>query len=233
MNKMLALTKINKEYHMGENRLHVLKDITFSVEAGEFVSILGASGSGKSTLMNIIGCMDIADSGAYLLDGQDVMTCTDTQLAALRNQKIGFIFQKYHLLAQYTVLQNVMMPLLVRGLTSEDAAPLARQSILQVGLDARLAHRPSELSGGQQQRVAIARALVTRPALLLADEPTGALDSATGKEILALFCELNRAGNTIVQITHDLRVAQSAGRMVQLSDGVLLSSASSWHRHCV
>ncbi|MEG1932705.1 MAG: ABC transporter ATP-binding protein, partial [Pygmaiobacter sp.] len=161
MSNMLQLSGINKQYHMGKNSLHVLKDVTFSVERSEFVSILGASGSGKSTLMNIIGCMDTADSGTYHLDGQDVSPCTETQLAALRNQKIGFIFQKYHLLPQYTVLQNVMMPLLVRGLSSEQALPIAEESILRVGLTTRLAHRPNELSGGQQQRVAIARALVT------------------------------------------------------------------------
>ncbi|MEG2843037.1 MAG: ABC transporter ATP-binding protein, partial [Ruthenibacterium sp.] len=207
MNKMLELTKINKEYHMGENRLHVLKDITCTVETGEFVSVLGASGSGKSTLMHIIGCMDTADSGTYHLDGQNVMAYTERQLAALRNEKIGFIFQKYHLLPQYSVLQNVMMPLLVRGLSSEKARPLAQESLLQVGLDSRLCHKPNELSGGQQQRVAIARALVTQPTLLLADEPTGALDAATGKEILQLFRQLNEKGNTIVQITHDSSVA--------------------------
>ncbi|MEG2929431.1 MAG: ATP-binding cassette domain-containing protein, partial [Oscillospiraceae bacterium] len=153
MNSMLLLKKINKEYRMGENRLHVLKDVDFSVQKGEFVSILGASGSGKSTLMNIIGCMDTADSGEYFIDGQDVMPCNEAQLALLRNQKIGFIFQKYHLLPQYSVLQNVMMPLLVRGLSSEKAQPLAQESLLQVGLDSRLCHKPTELSGGQQQRV--------------------------------------------------------------------------------
>lgn len=221
MNDMLRLENINKEYHMGENSLHVLKNVTFSVQEGEFVSILGASGSGKSTLMNIIGCMDAPSSGSYLLGGQDVTACTEAQLALLRNEKIGFVFQKYHLLPQYTVLQNVMMPLLVRGLSSEQALPLAKESILHVGLDARLAHRPNELSGGQQQRVAIARALVTKPALLLADEPTGALDSATGKEILQLFGALNRAGNTIVQITHDANVAAQGKRIVRLEDGRL------------
>ncbi|MEG1895090.1 MAG: ABC transporter ATP-binding protein [Oscillospiraceae bacterium] len=224
MNSMLLLKKINKEYRMGENRLHVLKDVDFSVQKGEFVSILGASGSGKSTLMNIIGCMDTADSGEYFIDGQDVMPCNEAQLALLRNQKIGFIFQKYHLLPQYSVLQNVMMPLLVRGLSSEKARPLAQESLLQVGLDSRLCHKPNELSGGQQQRVAIARALVTQPTLLLADEPTGALDAATGKEILQLFRQLNEKGNTIVQITHDSSVASCGKRVVHLVDGVLSDS---------
>ncbi|MEG1049128.1 MAG: ABC transporter ATP-binding protein [Oscillospiraceae bacterium] len=224
MNSMLLLKKINKEYRMGENRLHELKDVDFSVQKGEFVSILGASGSGKSTLMNIIGCMDTADSGEYFIDGQDVMPCNEAQLALLRNQKIGFIFQKYHLLPQYSVLQNVMMPLLVRGLSSEKARPLAQESLLQVGLDSRLCHKPNELSGGQQQRVAIARALVTQPTLLLADEPTGALDAATGKEILQLFRQLNEKGNTIVQITHDSSVASCGKRVVHLVDGVLSDS---------
>lgn len=219
MSNMLSLTNINKEYKMGENSLHVLKNVSLEIKKGEFVSILGASGSGKSTLMNIIGCMDIADSGEYFIDKQNVTLCTELQLAALRNQKIGFIFQKYHLLPQYTVLQNVMMPLLVRGLDSKSALPIAQLSIEQVGLDARLSHRPCELSGGQQQRVAIARALVTQPALLLADEPTGALDSATGKEILQLFKQLNENGNTIIQITHDANVAAQAKRTVHLDDG--------------
>ncbi|MEG1381090.1 MAG: ABC transporter ATP-binding protein [Ruthenibacterium sp.] len=221
MHQMLALTNINKAYHMGENSLHVLKDITFTVAQGDFVSILGASGSGKSTLMHLIGCMDIADSGTYFLDGQDVAACTEAELAALRNRKIGFVFQKYHLLPQYTVLKNVMMPLLIRGLSTEEALPLAQESILHVGMDTRSTHRPQELSGGQQQRVAIARALVTQPSLLLADEPTGALDAATGKEILHLFKELNRAGNTIVQITHDESVAKNGRRIVNLNDGTL------------
>lgn len=221
MNNMLKLHKINKEYHMGENRLHVLKDIDFTVQEGEFVSVLGASGSGKSTLMHIIGCMDQPDSGSYCLAGQEVTECTSAQLAVLRNEKIGFIFQKYHLLPQYTVLQNVMMPLLIRGLGREEAQQLADESIGRVGLQERLSHRPNELSGGQQQRVAIARALVTKPALLLADEPTGALDATTGKEILQLFQELNEEGKTIIQITHDLTVAKAASRLVKLNDGVL------------
>lgn len=221
MNNMLKLHEINKEYHMGENRLHVLKDIDFTVQEGEFVSVLGASGSGKSTLMHIIGCMDQPDSGSYCLAGQEVTECTPAQLALLRNEKIGFIFQKYHLLPQYTVLQNVMMPLLIRGLGREEAQQLSSESIGRVGLQERLAHRPNELSGGQQQRVAIARALVTKPALLLADEPTGALDAATGKEILQLFQELNEEGKTIIQITHDLTVAKAASRLVKLNDGVL------------
>ena len=221
MHNMLCLEHVNKTYTMGENSLHVLKDISFHVQKGEYVSILGASGSGKSTLMNLVGCMDTLDSGTYFLDGVDVPSRSENELAALRNEKIGFIFQKYHLLPQYNVLQNVMMPLLIRGMRAEQALPFAEESIQQVGLSDRSHHRPNELSGGQQQRVAIARALVTKPALLLADEPTGALDATTGKEILALFCALNAAGNTIVQITHDAHVAQTASRIVHLVDGVI------------
>ena len=221
MREMLALTSVNKSYPMGEGRLQVLKNVSLQVERGEYLSILGASGSGKSTLMNIIGCMDTADDGLYLLDGEPVNGLNDLQLAALRNRKIGFIFQKYHLIPQYTVLQNVMMPLLIRGMGHAQAKRLAEESLERTGLAQRLLHRPNQLSGGQQQRVAIARALVARPALLLADEPTGALDTATGKEILQLFCQLNREGHTIVQITHDLNVAAAAKRTVHLRDGVL------------
>ena len=221
MSDMLQLQDISKSYPMGEERLQVLKHVCFSVQKGEFISILGASGSGKSTLMNIIGCMDTADSGRYQLDGTDVFRLEPGQLAMLRNHKIGFIFQRYHLLPQYNVLQNVMMPLLLRGLTHRQAEPIARESLARMGLEDRLKHRPSQLSGGQQQRVAIARALVGRPALLLADEPTGALDTATGREILRLFQELNRQGHTIIQITHDLTVAQAASRILHLRDGVL------------
>ncbi len=221
MEHFLALSKVNKSYAVGDSRLHVLKDICLQVERGEYLTILGPSGSGKSTLMNIIGCMDTLDSGSYFLDGEAVHGQGDRELACLRNQKIGFIFQKYHLIPQYTALQNVIMPLLLRGLTRGEALRQAEESIRLVGLTERIRHRPNELSGGQQQRVAIARALVTKPALLLADEPTGALDSATGKEILKLFSELNDAGNTIVMISHDEGVAKASKRIVTISDGYL------------
>ncbi|OUN83918.1 ABC transporter ATP-binding protein [Gemmiger sp. An50] len=221
MSDMLRLQDINKSYPMGEERVQVLKQASLTVQAGEFISILGASGSGKSTLMNIIGCMDTADRGSYSLDGEDVFRLDTRQLAALRNRKIGFIFQRYHLLAQYDVLQNVMMPLLLQGFSHQQAAPLAVESLTAMGLGDRLRHRPNQLSGGQQQRVAIARALVGKPALLLADEPTGALDTRTGQEILELFRQLNRQGHTIIQITHDLTVASAASRILHLRDGVL------------
>ena len=218
---IVTLSEIEKSYTAGGERLYVLKRVSLTVNKGEYLAILGASRSGKSTLMNIIGCMDTSDSGQYLLDGVDVNTCNDAGLTALRNQKIGFIFQKYHLISQYTVLQNVMLPLLIRGKTRTEAAKMVEEYIRMVGLWERISHKPNELSGGQQQRVAIARALVTAPTLLLADEPTGALDSQTGKEILALFQRLNEMGNTIIMITHDLSVAQHSKRIARLVDGVL------------
>ena len=220
---MICLEKVNKSYHIGKNSLHVLKDVSLQVERGEFVSILGASGSGKSTLMNIIGCMDTLNTGRYTIDGIPVEQSEPDVLATIRNQKIGFIFQKYHLIPKYSVLQNVMMPLLIRGTDRQSAREKAEEILEMVGLEQRKAHKPNELSGGQQQRVAIARALITRPAVLLADEPTGALDSKTGQEILALFRELNRQGNTIIQITHDSQVAKAATRILTLHDGELSS----------
>jgi len=221
MQNILELNNIDKSYVMGESTLKVLKQVSFKVEKGDYLSILGASGSGKSTLMHIIGCMDTADCGRYLLDDIDVSACDDSELTGLRNEKIGFIFQKYHLIPQYTILQNVILPLLIRGHSRKEALEIAEETISMVGLTERLSHRPSELSGGQQQRVAIARALVTTPTLLLADEPTGALDSQTGNEILALFQKLNDMGNTIIMITHDTKVAKHSKRTVQLDDGVL------------
>lgn len=218
---IVTLNKIEKSYTVGSEQLHGLKQVSLTVSKGEYLAILGASGSGKSTLMNIIGCMDTSDSGEYLLDGVDVNACNDAALTALRNQKIGFIFQKYHLIPQYTVLQNVLLPLLIRGKSRAEATEQVEEYIQMVGLWERISHKPSELSGGQQQRVAIARALVTAPTLLLADEPTGALDSQTGKEILALFQRLNEMGNTIIMITHDLSVAQHSKRIARLIDGVL------------
>lgn len=219
MERFLTVENLNKSYTVGEESLHVLKDITLSVGRGEYMTILGPSGSGKSTLMNILGCMDTLDSGSYFLDGEAVHKQSDGELTRLRNEKIGFIFQRYHLIPQYTALQNVIMPLLLRGLSRMEAIERAEGSIRLVGLTERIRHRPNELSGGQQQRVAIARALVTNPSLLLADEPTGALDSTTGKEILALFRELNEAGNTIVMISHDINVAGASKRIITISDG--------------
>lgn len=221
MKEIVRLNNINKFYTRGEESLHVLKNINIKVDRGDYIAILGASGSGKSTLMNIIGCMDNFNSGQYFINNIEVNKCNDDELSKIRNENIGFIFQKYNLIGQYTVLQNVIMPLLIRGMTSAEATKVAEESIKLVGLLDRIQHKPNELSGGQQQRVAIARALVTKPALLLADEPTGALDSNTGKEILELFKKLNDEGNTIIMITHDLKVAKSSKKILNLDDGVL------------
>ena len=221
MEDIVDLQEIEKSYPMGNENIPVLKKVSLSVKQGDYLAILGASGSGKSTLMNIIGCMDTPDAGRYFLAGVDVLQCGDRELTALRNHKIGFIFQKYHLIPQYTILQNVILPLLVQGKGRGEATQIAEKYIRMVGLWDRISHKPKELSGGQQQRVAIARALVATPDLLLADEPTGALDSQTGQEILALFQELNDLGNTIIMITHDQNVAQHSKRIAHLRDGVL------------
>lgn len=218
-NTMIYMKGINKSYSMGEKSLHVLKDVDFQVEKGEFVAVLGPSGSGKSTLMNIVGCMDLMDEGEYYLNGQAIHQMKEKNLTKIRNQEIGFIFQKYHLISTYTVVQNIVMPLLVRGMSYKEAEAHSMEILELLGLADRLQHKPSELSGGQQQRVAIARALVGDPAILLADEPTGALDTKSGHEVLKLFHKLHEMGNTIVMITHDLGVAKEAKRIVRIVDG--------------
>lgn len=221
MENVIELSGIHKSFKMGSDTLEVLKGISLTVKKGEFLAVLGPSGSGKSTLMNVIGCMDSFDEGEYYLGGMAIHSMNDSGLATVRNDNIGFVFQRYHLIGRYNILQNVMLPLLVRGFSGRDAEAYAREKLEQLGMSERLTHKPNELSGGQQQRAAIARALVGKPALLLADEPTGALDSATGREVLELFGELNRSGNTIVMITHDLNVAKAAQRVVRIVDGML------------
>lgn len=218
---IISIVNVNKSYDIGEEKLHVLKDINLTVKKGEFLAILGPSGSGKSTLMNIIGCMDVADNGEYYLDGKAIHKTKEKKLNSVRNTEIGFVFQKYHLIPTYTVVQNIVMPLIVRGLSYSEAEQMSMETIEMLGLSDRLSHRPSELSGGQQQRVAIARALVSQPAILLADEPTGALDTTSGQEVLKLFDKLNSLGHTIVMITHDLGVAKAARRTVRIVDGEL------------
>lgn len=218
---IIELTKICKSYKMGDETLNVLKSIDLTIAKGDYLAILGPSGSGKSTLMNIVGCMDTLDSGEYMLNGTAIHTCNDSDLTNVRNKEIGFIFQKYQLIPKYTVLENIAMPLLIRGMSHHEAKEQCLETIALLGLGERIGHKPSELSGGQQQRVAIARALVGKPAILLADEPTGALDSTTGQEVLGLFRQLNDMGNTIVMITHDLSVASHAGRVVKIVDGEL------------
>ena len=218
---IIQMNNINKGYMLGEEKVPVLKDVNFTVRKGEFVAILGPSGSGKTTLMNIIGCMDVADEGEYFLDGNAVHLMEEDELNVIRNKEIGFIFQNYQLIPTYNILQNIIMPLVVRGMSSKDAEAKCMDTIKLLGIDHRIGHRPSELSGGQKQRASIARALVGEPAILLADEPTGALDSKSGKDVLALFKKLNEMGHTIVMITHDLNVAKSAGRIVHIIDGQL------------
>ncbi len=218
---MVRLNAVDKYYHTTGQALHVLKNINLTIEKGEFVSLLGPSGSGKSTLMNIVGCMDTLSSGSYFLDGVDTTACTDSELTRLRNEKVGFVFQKYQLIAQYTVLQNMMLPLLIRGHKRSEVLQETLACAEQLGLSERLYHKPGALSGGQQQRVAIARALITKPAILLADEPTGALDSVTGAEVMALFAQLHKAGNTILMITHDKDIAAKASRTIRIHDGSL------------
>jgi len=206
---------------MGEETLHVLKDVCLAVEKGEFLAILGPSGSGKSTLMNILGCMDLADTGEYFLDGIPIHEQSEKELTRIRNEQIGFIFQKYHLIPSYSVVQNIVMPLIMRGYTFPEAQEECMPTIEMLGLLDRLKHKPSELSGGQQQRVAIARALVGQPSVLLADEPTGALDTKSGADVMKLFHKLYGMGNTIIMITHNLEVAKEAGRIVRIIDGEL------------
>lgn len=219
--KLIEMKGINKGYRLGEELVPVLKNVEFEVEKGEFVAILGPSGSGKTTLMNILGCMDVADSGTYYLDGEAIHEVQESRLNEIRNREIGFIFQNYQLIPTYNIMQNIIMPLLVRGMTSAEAEEKCRETIELLGLSQRLLHKPNELSGGQKQRVSIARALVGEPAILLADEPTGALDSASGKDVLRLFEQLHSMGNTIVMITHDLNVARHAQRIVHIVDGHL------------
>ena len=221
MENLLTLKNINKSYKLGEEYLQVLFDINLEVKTGDFIAILGPSGSGKSTLMNIIGCMDTADSGKYFLRDNAVHEFNDQQMTKIRNQEIGFIFQKYQLISQYTVLQNVIMPLLIRGMSRKEAIETATEKLQMLGMADRLNHKPNELSGGQQQRVSIARALVGQPSILLADEPTGALDSKTGEDVLNLFQELNNMGNTIIMITHDSNVSKKAKGIVKIIDGRL------------
>lgn len=216
---MIEIIKISKIYKMGEVRVAALDGISLTIQQHEFAAILGPSGSGKSTLMNIIGCLDAATEGIYRLDGQDVSTYNDNQLAEFRNRKIGFIFQGFNLLPRFNALENVELPLIYMGMGGRQRREKAIQALQSVGLIDRMHHRPSELSGGQQQRVAIARALVTNPPLILADEPTGNLDSKSGAEVLGILNNLYESGNTIVLITHDMEVAKNARRLIHIQDG--------------
>ena len=213
------MTDITKVYSVGGEEVRALDGANLTIREGEFVSIIGPSGSGKSTLMNIIGCLDVADSGEYILDGQSIEQYSEEELAKIRNKKIGFIFQNFNLLSRMTALANVELPLIYQRIHLNERKEKAQRALDRVGLNDRSSHKPSELSGGQQQRVAIARALATDPAILLADEPTGNLDSKTGEDIMALFHELHRAGDTIVLITHNEEIASQAQRRIRIMDG--------------
>ena len=222
---MIRMKGIRKEYRMGENVVAALGGVDIHIEPHEFVSIIGPSGSGKSTLMNIIGCLDVADEGGYWLDGQEISDYTEDELAVIRNRKIGFVFQQFNLLPKLTAQENVELPLIYQGMSAGKRRARSEEVLERVGLLDRMDHKPTELSGGQQQRVAIARALAGNPSLILADEPTGNLDSRTGAEVMTLFHELHEAGNTIVLITHDSGIAAQTPRAIHIHDGRVLDPA--------
>lgn len=220
-NQLIKLININKSYRNGDQELRVLKDIDLEVEEGEFLAIMGPSGSGKSTLMNIIGLLDRSSSGNYWLEGEEVSQLSEKKLASVRNDQIGFVFQQFFLLSKLNALQNVELPLIYAGVPSAKRKKMAKQYLEKVELAERMTHLPSELSGGQKQRVAIARALVNTPAIILADEPTGALDTKTGQQIMELLIELNNEGKTIIMVTHEPEIAAYAKRTIVLRDGVI------------
>lgn len=219
---LIKITNVEKIYKMGSGTFKAIEDVNLKISKGEYVSIIGPSGAGKSTLMNIIGCLDNASAGEYFLDGEDTK-CNDNKLAEIRNKKIGFIFQNYNLISKLSILDNVSLPLLYLGYTNKAAREKAKSQLEKVGLISHIKHKPTELSGGQMQRVAIARALVTKPQMILADEPTGALDSKSGDEVLKILEHLNNEGNTIVIITHDRDIASHAKRIITVRDGHITS----------
>ena len=218
----IALTKVTKLYQMGDNEVAALAGITLNILAGEFAAIMGPSGSGKSTLMNILGCLDRPTSGSYQLDDKEVATLNDDELAKTRNKKIGFVFQNFNLLPRMSALQNVALPLVYSGTDKETRIQLAGQALTMVGLGNRMDHKPNEMSGGQRQRVAIARALVNDPSIIMADEPTGNLDTKSGEEIMSIFDELNSQGRTVILVTHEPDIAEHARRIIQVRDGLIV-----------
>jgi putative ABC transport system ATP-binding protein len=223
MADVIRTVNLAKVYRMGTEEVHALRDISITIKKGEYVALMGPSGSGKSTLMNMLGCLDTPSSGQYFLSEQDVSQMNDNQLAEVRNKEIGFVFQTFNLLPRSTALDNVCLPLIYAGKAKKERVLRGQQVLEQVGLGDRMSHRPNELSGGQRQRVAVARALVNHPAMLLADEPTGNLDSKTSIEIMGLFEEIHRNGNTIVVVTHEEEIAQHAHRIIRLKDGLVES----------
>ena len=220
---LIKVKNLKKQFQIGSETVNAIKDISFDVKAGEFISIMGPSGSGKTTLMNIIGCLDTPTSGEYHLDDNEVSLLDDNELAAIRNKKIGFVFQSFHLLSRNTALNNVMLPLTYAGFDKNEALEKAKSVLDKVGLEDRVSHKPNELSGGQQQRVAIARALVNDPSIVFADEPTGNLDTKTGEEIMSLFKELHKNGQTIIVITHENDIAYQTERIITVKDGLIES----------
>ena len=223
MQKVIHLDSIVKNYKVGPSVVRALRSVTLEIYKGEYVAVMGASGSGKSTLMNIIGCLDTPTSGNYILNGIEVSSMTDNKLAEIRNREIGFVFQVFNLLPRNTALENVMLPLIYAGENKQTRRELAIQMLYNVGLGDRVEHKPNELSGGQRQRVAIARALVNKPSLLLADEPTGNLDSKISEEIMKLFADIHRQGNTLLMVTHEADIARHAHRIIKLKDGEIES----------
>lgn len=222
---MISVKNLKKTYLLGGEEVHALDDVSLLIKEHEFVAIIGQSGSGKSTFMNMLGCLDRPDSGEITLDGTDILKCKEKELSVIRNKKIGFIFQQFHLLPKLSALENVELPLIYQGMPTKKRREKAVKALKAVGLEKRMNHKPNQLSGGQQQRVAIARALVGEPSLILADEPTGNLDSRSGKEIMMLLHNLHEEGNTIVLITHDNNVAIEAPRQVQISDGKIIKDS--------
>jgi len=223
MEPLIKLSSITKTYHMGDVTVNALRGVDVSIDEGEFVAVMGASGSGKSSLMNVIGCLDVPDSGSYVLDGREIRGLRRSGLAELRNTKIGFVFQNFSLLARTTALENVELPMHYRHGPKVDYRAAAKSALVKVGLGQRMDHMPNQLSGGQQQRVAIARAIVNDPPLILADEPTGALDTHTSDEVMQLFIDLNKSGKTIVLVTHEPDIAAFAKRLIKMRDGEIIS----------
>jgi putative ABC transport system ATP-binding protein len=226
---LVAVSDLTKTYVVGQTAVPALRGVSLAIDRGEFVAVMGSSGSGKSTLMNLLGCLDAPSSGTYHLAGQDVLRLSSNKLAAVRNTSIGFVFQQFNLLARATALENVELPMVYAGLGRRERRRRARKALAQIGLSGREHHRPSQLSGGQQQRVAIARALVNQPLLLLADEPTGALDSVTSDEIMAALARLNEGGLTVIVVTHDAEVARYARRVIHFKDGRVVSDDLNQH----